>query len=234
MIALETSDPVLARFVRELDAPALHPPDLHRYRPEDVEAARIAWGARIVDEYRSVVVFGELLVLLARIEAPYAATCAVQHLVGDELRHARLCAQACGWFGGHDDLGIDLRELGLPPSRETPAARALEIVVRELVIAETESVGALRAYRDATTDPSCRAALGLLLRDEARHAATGPALARLLLDTFPRETFGTVPDRLARTAARDVAFIRAQHRASAHDGPGRALGACVLPHELPA
>ena len=238
MIALEAPDAILHRFTRELatQAPlsiAGLSPDLDAHSPDDVEAARVAWASRIVDEYRSVVVFGELLVLLARVEAPYAALCAVQRLIGDELRHTRLCADLADMLGGHDDLAIDLRELGLPPSSDPPAGRALEIIVRELVVAETESVYALRAYRDATTDPACRTALSLLLRDEVRHAATGRCLARTLLEAFPRSAFGDVPDRLARTAADDVAFIRAQHRRGASDGPGRALGACVLPHELP-
>ena len=238
MIALESRDAILGRFVRELEAqgaPSLGglAPDLGACSREDVEAARMAWASRIVDEHRSVVVFGELLVLLARIEAPYPVLCAVQRLIGDELRHARLCARMAELLGGHDDLAIDLRELGLPPSDDPPAGRALEIAVRELVVAETESVYALRAYRDATTDPCCRAALSLLLRDEARHAATGRCLARTLLDTVPGAELGEVPSRIATTAAEDIAFIRAQHRKGARNGPGRALGACVLPHELP-
>jgi hypothetical protein len=238
VIRLDAQSSVLSRFARELDAQAPMSlagltPDLGAHSREDVEAARVAWASRIVDEYRSVVVFGELLVLLARIEAPYPALCAVQRLIGDELRHTHLCADVADLLRGRDDLAIDLRELGLPETDDPPAGRALEIIVRELVVAETESVYALRAYRDATTDPACRAALSILLRDEARHAATGRCLARTLLDGFRPAALGDVPGRLATTAAEDIAFIRGQHRRGARDGPGRALGACVLPHELP-
>jgi hypothetical protein len=37
-------------------------------------------------------VFSELLGLLADLEAPFAALCAVQRLIGDELRHTQLAA----------------------------------------------------------------------------------------------------------------------------------------------
>jgi hypothetical protein len=234
MIDLTTPDPLLERFVRELHGDPLSAaaPDLSAHSAADRAAARLAWANRIVDEYRSVAVFGELLILLAELEAPYPALCAIHHLIGDELRHAHASAVVVGWLGGTADLSIDLADLALPPRppSESRGRRALLIVARELVVAEEESVAVLAACRDATTAPSIRAVLAGLLRDEARHAATGRALLRLLLPTVD------AADRadLDAVMADDRAELRARYRAAATGGPGRALGASVTIADLDA
>lgn len=223
---------VLARPAREL---LLGLPSVHvarsRYAPAELEAARVVWAGRIVDEHRSVVVFAELLRCLAEIDAPFAAIASVTRLVADELRHATLCADVARALGGIDDLEIDLVGLGLPPdTAHDPVARAREIVVRELVVAERESVTVLAAYRDAASDPAIARVLSCLLLDEARHAATGVALQALLDARFPPSAEETA--RLAQVAARDMLEIRATYEASASDGPGRALGASLRADEL--
>lgn len=239
MIDLITQPPTLARFVRELEAQA--PRAIASLRPElagatDIErdAACFGWASRILDEYRSVVVFTELLGHLAAARAPYAALATVQRVVGDELRHARLCAEVAAWFGPLDALEIDLEGLGLPPSEHTHEERALEIVVRELVIGEGESVACLRAYRDATTDPAVRAALSVLLADEARHYAAGRALEALLSESFPAELVAGARARIDARAMDDIAHIRRAHRAGATGGPGRRFGVSLHADEIPA
>jgi hypothetical protein len=181
-------------------------------------------------------VFGELLHLLADLEAPFAALCAVQHLIGDELRHTAWCAEAAAWLGGHADLDIDLADIGLPPRGEHgKARRALDIIGRELVVGEEESVVVLAAYRDAAEAPRLRGLLGDLLRDEARHAAAGRALLRLFT-AGPLAATVTDADRaeLAATMAADRRDLRARYLATAHGGPGRALGASLVPADLAA
>jgi hypothetical protein len=222
MIELTTDDRLLARFVTQLDetSPRSLPaaPDLTCYAHEDREAARIAWATRVYDEYRSVAIFAELLALLTDVEAPFAALCAVQRLIGDELRHTQVTATVVEWLGGHADLEIDLRAPGLPPRSNEPAAeRARKIIAREIVVAEEESIYALAAYRAATTAPAIRAVFDLLLVDEVRHAATGRALLRLV---------GT-DDDLEAIANADRAELRARYADSARGGAGRALGACI-------
>jgi hypothetical protein len=222
VIELASDDRLLARFVAELvqtsprDMPAV--PDLTRHSYDDREAARIAWASRIYDEYRSVAIFSELLALLTDLEAALPALCAVQRLIGDELRHTQVTATVVDWLGGRADLEIDLRAPGLPPRGDEPAAeRARKIIAREIVVAEEESICALAAYRAATTEPSIRAVFDLLLVDEVRHAAAGRALLRLV---------GT-DARLEATMDVDRADLRAQYAASACGGPGRALGASI-------
>lgn len=238
MIRLAEAPGVLARFVRDLEAQSPREddglrPDLEGASAEEREAACFGWAVRIVDEYRSVVVFTELLSHLAAMRAPYAALATVQRLIGDELRHTRLCAEVASWFGSLDALTIDLEGLELPPWDGAREERALEIVVRELVIGEGESVACLRAYRDATSDPAVRAALSTLLADEVRHYAAGRALERLLEETLPPALVRHTQTRLAPRLAEDVAAIRRAHRAGATGGPGRRFGVSLRPEETP-
>lgn len=228
------------RFVDDLHATAPRPvparPDLSAFAAEDVEAARLAWASRIVDEYRSVAVFAELLHLLTDLEAPFPVLCTVHRLIGDELRHTQLTATVVDWLGGSADLAIDLSEVSLPPrpANEPAIARAVQIIARELVGVEEESIFALAAYRDATTEPAIRAVLDLVLLDEVRHAASG----RALLDELSR---GPLADacaaelaRLAPQLAADREHLRATYRASANGGRGRALGGALELDDLEA
>ena len=238
MIELAPTRTFLDRFARELEAQApfavIGEADLARGTPLDAEAARIAWAGRVVDEYRSVVVFTELLGHLAAIEAPFAMLGAVHRLIGDELRHAKLCAEVSSFFGPLDELEIDLGELALPPSDDPPARRALDIVARELVVAESESVRAMAAYRDATSDPACRAALSLLLADEVRHAATGRALLDRLIDFADPAEVAPLIAQLPAIMAMERAHVVREHARFATDGPGRMFGASIRPHEAPS
>lgn len=236
MIELTTEVGLLRRFVGDLERTAPRPtpsrPELSAHAAVDREAARLAWATRIADEYRSVAVFSELLRLLADLEAPFAATCAMHRLIGDELRHTQVTATVVDWLGGHADLAIDLADIGLPPiGGEGPAVRALHIIGRELVVGEEESIYALVAYRDATTDPAIRSVLETILVDEVRHAATGRALLALF-DAGPLAA-ATVAARAALPALLDAdrAALRDDYRAAC-GGPGRALGGSIEVRDL--
>ncbi|MBI5512309.1 MAG: ferritin-like domain-containing protein [Deltaproteobacteria bacterium] len=239
MIRLEPGTDLLGRFSRELlgPDPVFSPetrPDLGGYTQEDLEAAHQAWTERIVDEYRSVVVFAELLQRLGECEAPFETLAAVHTLLGDELRHTALCARVAGWFGPSSRFTVDLSGLALPPSEDPPGVRALEIIVRELVVAEAESVVSFLAYRDATRDPLVKGALGMLLRDEVRHAAAGERLQAALEDHLGDLLPDSERERLERTVAEDRAYLRDRYDQGAQGGPGRALGACITREDLDA
>ena len=236
MIALETDVGLFRRFVADLDRTSPRelprPPDLSAYSDDDRDAARFAWATRIFDEYRSVAVFGELLRLLTDLEAAYPSLCAVHRLIGDELRHTQITTQVVDWLGGRADLSIDLADAGLPPRAddESPAFRALRIIGRELVVVEEESIYALAAYRNATTEPAIRGVLDLILVDEVRHAAAGRAL---LSELSPRLT-DDERAQLAATMTVDRATLRDEYAASAQGGPGRALGGSIERADLEA
>ncbi len=240
MIAFTHGSRLLDRFVDELDTQSPIPSlevraDLRGASEEELEAARTTWAVRVLDEHRSVAVFSELLRLLARAEAPFPCLCAVQKLIGDELRHVKLCAEALAALDPDGRVTVDLRDVGLPPDGGGhAAARAYEIVARELVVGETESVAMLRVYRDACQDPDLKRALDVLFRDEVRHAAVGRALLRVLAGTLPREPLAELGRRLPSTVIGDVDHIRAVYRAAAKGGPGRRYGASITREELPA
>lgn len=233
MIDLRTTRSTLARFAQALPASSGCAPDLDRATPEDVAAAHLGWAARIVDEHRSVLVMSELLGLLGALGAPFETLATVHGIAGDELRHTRTCAELAARFGPLEELVIDLADLALPPADEPPARRAIRIVARELVIGEAESVAILRAYRDAATDPACRAALSSILADEVRHAAAGRQLLERLIDALdPRELaplLGELPDQMVE----DARAIRRIHRGAAQDGPGRRFGVSIRADEAP-
>jgi hypothetical protein len=239
MIRLDPTPTLLARFARDLLAPDVAAldgltPDLSPHRPEDVAAAHHAWTERVVDEYRSVVVFAELLQRLGECEAPFDALCAVHTLLGDELRHTALCARAAAWFGPPSRFEVDLAGLALPPSDDPPLVRSLEIVVREIVVAEAESVTSFLAHRDAASDPAARAALSVLFRDEVRHAAAGLALRDTLAAMLPESAREVVLAHLARVEAADRADLRQRYDDAAHGGPGRPFGAAITADDLAA
>lgn len=231
-----TRSPTLERFVRELDAAAGEPldvltPDLTGATDAELDAAQMGWALRIVDEYRSAVRFTRLLSDLLAIEAPFASLAAVQRLIGDELRHARLCARLAASFGSLEGVRVDLSDLDWLGAERPPAERALEIVVRELVIGEGESIACMRAYRQATMDPAAVAVLDALLLDEARHYATGQHLEALLLEAFP--SLAPFHASLEPQLMDDVRAIRGQHRAGATGGPGRRYGVSITLAEAP-
>ncbi|MBA3500015.1 MAG: ferritin-like domain-containing protein [Myxococcota bacterium] len=233
MIVRSTKVALFRRFVAELEGAAPRDaPDLSAYDDAAREAARFAWATRIVDEYRSVAVFAELLRLLTDLEASYPAQCAVHRLIGDELRHTELTTRVVEWLGGLDGLAIDLADVGLPPrdASESALVRALHIIGREIVVTEEESIYALAAYRNATTEPSIRAVLDEILVDEVRHAAVGRALMA--------ELVGRLDDaeqaRLEGVMREDRAHLREVYLASARGGAGRTLGGSIERADLEA
>ena len=232
MIARTTTAALFRRWAAELAAPVRDAPDLSAHDDAAREAARFAWATRIVDEYRSVAVFSELLRLLADLEASFPALAAVHRLIGDELRHTEQTTRVVEWLGGLDGLAIDLADVGLPPrdAGESALVRALHIIGRELVVAEEESIYALAAYRNATTEPAIRAVLDQVLVDEVRHAAAGRAL---MAELAPRLA-GNERARLDEVMREDRATLRDEYLASAKDGAGRALGGSIARADLEA
>jgi len=231
-----SSSSTLERFVRELEAQSSEPlddlrPVLEGVSDEERYAAKMGWACRVVDEYRSAARFTVLLGDLLEIEAPYEVLAATQRLIGDELRHARLCARFAASFGSMDGVRVELDDLGWKGPVRPPRERALEIVVRELVIGEGESLACMRAYLRASTDPAALLVQETLLADEARHFATGQHMEAVLLATYPE--LSPFHDGLEPTLMDDVRLIRGAHRAGARGGPGRAFGVSIELREAP-
>lgn len=233
----QTASSTLDRFVRELEDQSPEPiealgPDLSESTAEERDHALFTWSVRIVDEHRSAVRFTEVLRWLLELDAPYPMLAAMQRLIGDELRHARLCARLAAGFGPIDRLRIDLGGLGWPVSKgQSAAENALEVIVRELVIGEGESLACLKAYRRATTDRACQTVLDVLITDEARHYAAGKHLEAAMLEHAP--ALAAFHEALEDRLLADVKAIRAAHRAGAGARLGRRYGAAIDLSEAP-
>jgi hypothetical protein len=159
----------------ELPAPGLTP-----YTPEQLRFAAAAWPLRAAEELRSALIFRALAraALVAGVAAPWPARFA--SAARDEVRHARLCAATGERLGAlpprYDSRTVRAR---LAPLTD-PLVRVATLLLVEVAMGETLSMGFFRAGRRAATEPSTRAALTSILVDEVRHMRLGwSALASL-------------------------------------------------------
>jgi len=130
-----------------------------------------SWTLRSEEERRSAAVFSDLLALLADAEVPLDVLVEVHAIVGDEIRHAQMCADMARTLGAPRPRSQLLPRVGLEPiTTEERRRRALEIVLVEGAIGETISSALFAAGRRSTEEPQARATLSRILEDEARHA----------------------------------------------------------------
>jgi hypothetical protein len=174
----------------QLQFPSLPAGDWSRFDRADLTVAAEAWSARAVQERCSASVFATIAAGLATLPVPLALLAALARIVDDEIRHATLCRQLARELGRddeHDDLAAAERRLH-PPGR-SPASAALSLLLAEGAVGETLSAATFAAIRVGTREPRTRAALSLILRDEARHARTcWEALAVLSVETAAART----------------------------------------------
>jgi hypothetical protein len=147
----------------------------------DRETARRAWGARMEAEYRSMVVFGELIARFAEVGLPLELASATTKLVQDEARHTELCARMAEALGGRADVALDTRGLRLV-SDDLPAHLFVaRWTLSMFCVGESASVALLRELLAAATDPCASAVIRVVLRDEILHDRFGWALARTIV-----------------------------------------------------
>lgn len=173
---------------RLLDGPRPVPP-WHRLDPalvpeESRERVRQGWAARVEAEYRSMVVFGELIARFPEVGLPMEVSCAASRLLQDEARHTELCARVAEAFGGHDDVSLDPKHLRLVDESLPAHLFVARWTASMFCVGEAASVGLLGVLRDGATDPCVASVLDTLLRDEVMHDRFGWALARLVFPTL--------------------------------------------------
>lgn len=166
------------------------------------EVVRSAWATRVDAEYRSMVVFGEVIARLPEARLPLEASCAASRLLQDEARHTELCARIADALGGHPEARFDRKELRLVD--DLPAHLFVARWTASMFcVGEAASVGLLKVLSDRTTDPCAKAVVDILLRDEVLHDRFGWSLAAEL---FPRLT-----DDEREWLAADLAFAFAHY-----------------------
>ncbi|MDP3275373.1 MAG: ferritin-like domain-containing protein [Deltaproteobacteria bacterium] len=149
------------------------------------EELRRAWSARVVAEYRSMVVFSELIARMPEAGLSLEVSCAASRLLQDEARHTELCQQIAERLGGTDDALVDVkRDLHLADENLRAELFVARWTVSMFCVGECASVGLLQALVDEGKDPCVSRVLETLLRDEILHDRFGWALARSVIPTL--------------------------------------------------
>jgi hypothetical protein len=162
-----------ARGRRLAAAPALPPVDLTGFTPAQVDFAAAAWPMRAAEELRSALIFRALARAAGAAKLPEPWTKRFEAMVGDEVGHARLCAEVAARLGAgrpqYDARPVRARLADLTD----PMGRTTAILLVEAAMGETISMALFRAGRRAATEPLTRAALSAILADEVRHQRNG-------------------------------------------------------------
>jgi len=174
---------------------------------ESIEEARHSWAARTVGEYRSMIVFGELIARFPEMGLPLEVTTAASRLLSDEARHTELCLRVADALGGHGGITLDKRELRLVDDRLPAHLFVARWTTSMFCVGESASVSVLRVFLAHAKNPCIESVLRILLRDEILHDRFGWALARLVL---PRLT-DDEQEWLAADLAKTFAYYERSH-----------------------
>jgi len=134
-----------------------------------------AWPMRAAEELRSALVFRAIRTAARQIgDAPCRRWDRVfSRLVGDELRHARLCAETGVLLGApRPQYDVGVLRARLQTLTDT-RSRLLSLLLIEVAIGETLSTAFFSAGKQLAREPHTRRVLATILRDEVRHARLG-------------------------------------------------------------
>jgi len=128
-----------------------------------------AWARIGLAEHASIASFSRFALDLLQFGAPADLVADAHAAAADEVRHAKLAfgLAARGALGHVGPGPLDLRAMEL----SVDLVDLAEATAREGCIAETLSALMMAEAHDRSTDPAERAALAVIARDEARHAA---------------------------------------------------------------
>ena len=209
------------------------PPSLDSFDAEQVAFAARAWTMKGEQEHRSAAVFAEAVSLLLFIGAPLDLVSAFSRVVSDEVLHTELCVRMAAALGAAPPAPRPL-ETG-PVDAAGRRMRALRIVLVEGAIGETISSALFTTGRRIAEEPSIRAALSRILRDEVVHAKVSwEALAALVPGLAEAEQAALHEELRCALGAIEqdqmVPVLKRLERGDPFDGAWAALG--VLPPEL--
>lgn len=141
--------------------------------PADLDAARTNWRERMVSEYASARVFGQLVGQMMRAGLPAMETRRVAAMAEQELDHGVLCARMLAALGGEPLAELpDLRDI---PSHDdaTPLVAVLRNVISIGCCSETVAVALVATERELAGPPAVREVLDRILADEVKHSRFG-------------------------------------------------------------
>lgn len=154
--------------------------------PEASCAVKHEWTRRVEAEYGSAAVTQELVLWLMRLAAPRELIDDGLRIVSDELDHAQLSADVCRAAGDCEAPRIvrDRLSAGGRPELSLEL-NAIGACVRFFCLGETVAVPLFKELRSQCVQPTARAALDRILRDEVRHRQFGWDLLDYFVDTLP-------------------------------------------------
>jgi hypothetical protein len=145
------------------------------------ERVRQEWRARIAAEYTSAAMTQHLVLWLIQAGGPPDLIDAGLAIVADELAHSRLSHEVYVAAGGSLPPALAREQLGLVREHDRLEDDILRVCVRMFCLGETVAVPLFRHLREACTEPTAKAALDRILRDEVRHRDFGWDLLDWLL-----------------------------------------------------
>jgi len=137
------------------------------------ERVRGEWRARVAAEYGSAAITQHFVLWLMQAGAPPDLIDAGLAIVADELVHSRMSHEVYVAAGGSDPPAIDQSTLGLVRRRDALLDDVLATCLRVFCLGETVAVPLFKHLREPCSEPSARAALDRILRDEVRHRDFG-------------------------------------------------------------
>lgn len=128
-----------------------------------------AWTEDALVEHASVAAFARTTLELLAVGAPAELIAGVQAAAADEVRHAQLSFALAEAYAGHA-VAAGCFPVGPAFTLETDLARIAAATFREGCVGETVVAMLSAKAASLATDPAVRGLLGVVARDEARHA----------------------------------------------------------------
>lgn len=163
----------LRRRGRDVASMPAHDPVIDATEPALRRAVGETWQRRAHEELKAAMGFTLLTQKLLEAGAPAEAITRVSRAVQDEVRHAEVCRALAARYLGAEVPWPDAVPIEVPPERGDKRALALLHGVTLGCVNETIAAVFIEQSLAATTSPSARATLGVILADEVEHGRAG-------------------------------------------------------------
>ena len=178
--------------------------------PELAEATAATWLGRMVNEYRSGVVFERTAELLARAGQPEHVVEECRSFAAEERRHGVLCGAVVLRAGGVARAAVEAEEPYPLHADTTPQVAVVRNLIAISCMAETVAVALIGEERERMPDGPLRELLTGIWADEVGHARFGWRTVAAMLPTLDQAS------REAVSAYLPIAFEHLERHELAH------------------
>ncbi len=175
--------------------------------PAQLDRARVMWTTMARQEYFTAINFAQLLQHMLVARCPIDLVGMAGDFLADEMRHVELCARIASELGGAAPQLVDLAHVAIALDASlSPLQQVSDLMIRVCCVGEAFSVPMLVATYQAADAPLLKAALQLIVQEEAGHARLGS----LFLDwrsQDPAQFDKIEQQRLARVATAQLSVL---------------------------